>query len=153
MDIFNFGVCEKLVFGVCVNKVFIDEYGKLMNVKFSVFIKMVWQYVGNLLVGQIGNNNCLVEILCDDFKCEFIVVCDIQYMILVCYVDYVLFGIFIVEEEDIYLGENGGLMVYGIVLFQVIKFLYECCNIFDICVGLVKCLGIEKEFIGGLICS
>lgn len=41
-------------------------------------------------------------------------------------------------------------MAYGIVSSQAIKPLYECRNIFDICAGLAKRLGTEKEFTGGL---
>ncbi|WP_205016070.1 hypothetical protein, partial [Pseudonocardia sp. EV170527-09] len=62
MDTFNSGVCEKPAPGVRANKVPIDEHGKPTNVKLSAPIKMVWQYAGNSLVGQTGNNNRSVEI-------------------------------------------------------------------------------------------
>ena len=150
MDTFNSGVCEKPAPGVRANKVPIDEHGKPTNVKLSAPIKMVWQYAGNSLVGQTGNNNRSVEILRDDSKCELIVVCDIQYTTSARYADYVLPGTSTAEEEDIHPGENGGPMAYGIVSSQAIKPLYECRNIFDICAGLAKRLGTEKEFTGGL---
>ena len=115
MDTFNSGVCEKPAPGIRANKVPIDEHGKPTNVKLSAPIKMVWQYAGNSLVGQTGNNNRSVEILRDDSKCELIVVCDIQYTTSARYADYVLPGTSTAEEEDIHPGENGGPMAYGIV--------------------------------------
>ncbi|MGK5643299.1 molybdopterin-dependent oxidoreductase, partial [Streptomyces sp. URMC 126] len=90
--------------GVRANKVPIDEHGKPTNVKLSAPIKMVWQYAGNSLVGQTGNNNRSVEILRDDSKCELIVVCDIQYTTSARYADYVLPGTSTAEEEDIHPG-------------------------------------------------
>lgn len=150
MDTFNSGVCKKAVPGVRANKVPIDEHGKPTNVKLTTPIKMVWQYSGNSLLGQTGDNNRSAEILRDDSKCELVVVCDIQYTTSARYADYILPGTSTAEEDDIHPGENGGPMAYGIVSSQAIRPLYECRNIYDICVGLAKRLGTEKEFTGGL---
>ncbi|MEA5660476.1 MAG: molybdopterin-dependent oxidoreductase, partial [Cutibacterium granulosum] len=150
MDTFNSGVCEKAAPGVRANKVPVDEHDRPTNVKLTTPIKMVWQYAGNSLVGQTGDNNRSVEILRDESKCELIVVCDIQYTTSARYADYILPGTSTAEEEDIHPGENGGPMAYGIVSSQAIKPLYECRNIYDICTDLSSRLGTEKQFTGGL---
>lgn len=149
MDTFNSGVCEKSAPGVRANKVPVDDNGRPTNTKLSVPIKMVWQYSGNSVVNQTGDNNKSVEILRDETKCELIVVCDIQYTTSARYADYILPGTSAAEEDDIHPGENAGPMAYGIVSSQAIDPLYECRTVFDICTGLAKRLGTEEKFTGG----
>ena len=149
MDTFNSGVCEKAAPGVRANKVPVDEDGNPTNTKLEVPIKMVWQYGGNSVVNQTGDNNTSVEILQDDSKCELIVVCDIQYTTSARYADYVLPGTSTAEEFDIHPGENAGPMAYGIVSSQAIDPLYECRNIYDICSDMAKRLGTEQAFTEG----
>lgn len=149
MDTFNAGVCEKVAPGVRANKVPVDENGEPTNIKLDVPIKMVWQYSGNSLVNQTGDNNRSVEILQDESKCELIVVCDIQYTVSARYADYVLPGTSSAEESDIHPGENAGPMAYGIVSEQAIEPLYECRSIFDICTEMARRLGTEQEFTEG----
>ncbi len=149
MDTFNAGVGEKPAPGVRANKVPVDENGEPTNVRLDVPIKMVWQYGGNSLVNQTGDNNRSVEILQDDTKCELIVVCDIQYTVSARYADYILPGTSTAEEFDIHPGENGGPMAYGIVSSQAIEPLYECRSIFDICTEMAKRLGTEPQFTEG----
>ncbi|WP_413450743.1 DMSO/selenate family reductase complex A subunit [Georgenia phoenicis] len=149
MDTFNAGVCEKPAPGVRDNKVPVDENGEPTNVRLDVPIKMVWQYGGNSIVNQTGDNNRSVEILQDESKCELIVVCDIQYTVSARYADYILPGTSTAEEFDVHPGENGGPMAYGIVSSQAIEPLYECRSIFDICTEMARRLGTEPEFTEG----
>lgn len=149
MDTYNAGVCEKTAPGVRANKVPVDDDGNPTNTKLDVPIKMVWQYSGNSILNQTGDNNRSVEILQDDTKCELIVVCDIQYTTSARYADYILPGTSTAEEADIHPGENGGPMAYGIVSQQAIEPLYDCKSIFDICTEMAQRLGTEAEFTGG----
>ncbi|MCM3662447.1 molybdopterin-dependent oxidoreductase [Georgenia satyanarayanai] len=149
MDTFNAGVCEKPAPGVRDNKIPVDENGEPTNVRLDVPIKMVWQYGGNSIVNQTGDNNRSAEILQDDSKCELIVVCDIQYTVSARYADYILPGTSTAEEFDVHPGENGGPMAYGIVSSQAIEPLYECRSIFDICTEMARRLGTEPQFTEG----
>ncbi|MCI2178566.1 MAG: molybdopterin-dependent oxidoreductase [Ancrocorticia sp.] len=149
MNTFNAGVCEKVAPGVRANKVPVDENGNPTNVSLEVPIKMVWQYGGNSLVNQTGDNNKSVEILQDESKCELIVDCDIQMTVSCRYADYVLPGTSTAEEFDLHPGENAGPMAYGIISSQAIEPLYECKSIFDICGLLAKELGVEDQYTDG----
>ncbi|MGM0384772.1 MAG: DMSO/selenate family reductase complex A subunit [Actinomycetota bacterium] len=149
MDTFNAGVCEKAGPGVRAAKVPVDENGEPTNIALEVPVKMVWQYGGNSIVNQTGDNNKSVELLQDDSKCELIVVCDIQYTVSARYADYILPGTSAAEESDIHPGENSGPMGYGIVSSQAIEPLYECKSIFDICTEMAERLGTEPEFTEG----
>ncbi len=149
MDTFNAGVCEKVAPGVRANKVPVDDNGNPTNVKLDVPIKMVWQYGGNSIVNQTGDNNLSTEILQDDSKCELIVTCDIQYTVSARYSDYILPGTSTAEEFDIHPGENATPMAYGIVSSQAIEPLYECKSVFDICTEMSKLLGTEAAFTEG----
>ncbi|MGO3797530.1 MAG: molybdopterin-dependent oxidoreductase, partial [Pauljensenia sp.] len=149
MDTFNAGVCEKVAPGVRANKVPVDEDGNPTNTQLDVPIKMVWQYGGNSVVNQTGDNNRSVEILQDESKCELIVVCDIQYTTSARYADYILPGTSTAEEFDIHPGENAGPMAYGIISSQAIDPLYECRNIYDICQDMAKRMGTEQAFTDG----
>lgn len=149
MDTFNAGVAQKVAPGVRWVKTPIDAQGNPENTKLDVPIKMVWQYSGNSIVNQTGDNNESVKILQDDSKCELIVTCDIQYTVSCRYSDYILPGTSAAEESDIHGGENASPMAYGIVSSQAIEPLYECRTVFDICTGLAKRLGTETQFTGG----
>lgn len=149
MDTFNAGVAEKVAPGVRWVKVPVDEAGNAENTKLEVPIKMVWQYGGNSIVNQTGDNNGSVAILADDTKCELIVDCDIQYTVSCRYSDYILPGTSAAEESDIHPGENAPPMAYGIVSTQAIEPLYECRPVYDICVDLAKRLGTEQAFTEG----
>ena len=149
MDTFNAGVGEKPGPGIRALKVPVDDDGKPTNTKLDVPIKMVWQYSGNSIINQTGDNNRSVEILQDDSKCELIVVCDIQYTTSARYADYILPGTSTAEEFDFHPGENSGPMGYGIVSEQAIEPLYECKSVYDICTEMAKRFGTEEEFTGG----
>lgn len=149
MDTFNAGVGLKPELGVRDLKPPFDANGNPENTKLDVPIKMVWQYSGNSIVNQTGDNNESARILEDDTKCELIVVCDIQKTVSARYADYILPGTSTAEESDIHRGENAGQMAYGIVSSQAIEPLGECKSIFDICTGLAKELGVEQEFTEG----
>lgn len=149
MDTFNGGVAEKVAPGVRWVKVPVDAKGNPENTKLDVPIKMVWQYAGNSIVNQTGDNNQSVEMLQDESKCELIVACDIQYTVSCRYADYILPGTSAAEEFDLHPGENASPMAYGIVSSQAIEPLYECRSVFDICVDLAKRLGTEKAYTEG----
>ncbi|MEQ6900102.1 DMSO/selenate family reductase complex A subunit [Nocardioides sp. YIM 152588] len=149
MDTFNAGVLKKPAPGVRDGEVPVDEKGNATNTRLEVPIKMVWQYSGNSIVNQTGDNNASIKILQDDTMCELIVVCDIQYTVSARYADYILPGTSTAEEDDIHPGENGGPMAYGIISSQAIEPLYECRSIFDICTDLAERLGTKDEFTGG----
>lgn len=149
MNTFNAGVGEKPASGGRSLKVPVDENGVPTNVQLEVPIKMVWNYAGNSIVNQTGDNNASIAILQDDTLCELIVNCDIQMTVSARYSDYVLPGTSTAEEFDIHPGSNGGPMAYGIISSQAIEPLYECRSIFDICVELSKRLGVEQEFTEG----
>lgn len=149
MDTFNGGVTQKVAPGVRWVKVPVDDDGEPENTKLEAPIKMVWQYAGNSIVNQTGDNNGSVALLQDDTKCELIVVCDIQYTVSARYADYILPGTSAAEESDIHAGENAPPMAYGIVSTQAIEPLYECRTVYDICVELSKRLGTEQEFTEG----
>ena len=149
MNTFNAGVCEKPDVGVRAAKVPVDDDGNPTNTQLTAPIKMVWQYSGNSVVNQTGQNNKSVEILQDDTKCELIVVCDIQMTVSARYADYVLPGTSAAEEFDLHPGENAGPMAYGIMSSQAIDPLYECKSIFDICGELAEKLGVADAYYEG----
>lgn len=149
MNTFNAGVCEKVAPGVRSNKVPVDDDGNPTNISLDVPIKMVWQYSGNSIVNQTGDNNLSVEILQDETKCELIVNCDIQYTVSCRYSDYILPGTSAAEEFDIHPGENATPMAYGIVSSQAIEPLYDTKSVYDICVEMSKLLGTEQAFTEG----
>ncbi|WP_172191594.1 DMSO/selenate family reductase complex A subunit [Actinomyces faecalis] len=149
MTTFNAGVCEKPEPGVRDAKVPVDEDGNPTNVQLTTPIKMVWQYSGNSLVNQTGENNRSVEILQDESKCELIVVCDIQMTVSARYADYVLPGTSAAEEFDLHPGENASPMAYGIMSSQAIDPLYECRTVFDICGQLAEKLGVDEAYYDG----
>lgn len=149
MNTFNAGVCEKLDVGVRAAKVPVDDDGNPTNTQLTAPIKMVWQYSGNSVVNQTGQNNKSVEILQDDTKCELIVVCDIQMTVSARYADYLLPGTSAAEEFDLHPGENAGPMAYGIMSSQAIDPLYDCKSIFDICGELAEKLGVADAYYEG----
>ncbi len=149
MDTFNGGVGVKPAPGVRAMKVPIGEDGEPTNTKLGVPLKMIWQYAGNSIVNQTGDNNRSVEILQDDSLAELIVTCDIQYTVSARYSDYILPGTSAAEEDDIHPGENATPMAYGIVSSQAIEPLAEARPIYDICLDMAKLLGTEQEYSGG----
>ncbi|TIC88783.1 dimethyl sulfoxide reductase subunit A [Nocardioides sp. GY 10113] len=149
LDTFNAGVLRKPGPGIRDGEVPVDEQGNATNIRLEVPIKMVWQYSGNSIVNQTGDNNASIKILQDDTMCELIVVCDIQYTVSARYADYILPGTSTAEEDDIHPGENGGPMAYGIISSQAIEPLYECRTVFDICTDLADRLGTKEKFTGG----
>ncbi|WP_103062022.1 DMSO/selenate family reductase complex A subunit [Actinomyces qiguomingii] len=149
MDTFNAGVCEKPEPGVRAAKVPVDESGSPTNTALSTPIKMVWQYAGNSIVNQTGENNLSAKILQDESKCELIVVCDIQMTVSARYADYILPGTSAAEEFDLHPGENASPMAYGIISSQAIEPLYECRSVFDICGQLAEKLGVAQAYYEG----
>ena len=145
MNTFNAGVGVKPEPRVRVIKPPVDDAGNPENTQLTVPIKMVWQYGGNSVVNQTGDNNQSARILEDDTACELIVVCDIQKTVSTRYADYILPGTSTAEEFDLHPGENAGAMAYGIMSSQAIEPLGECKSIYDICQGLAKALGPEIE--------
>lgn len=119
--------------------------------KFDVLIKMIWNYVGNCLINQYFEINWIYEILQDDKKCEMIVVIDCYMIFLVKYVDILLLDCIVFEQMDFVLDVFCGNMFYVIFVDQVIKLCFECKIIYEMISELVKCLGVEEQFIEGCI--
>ncbi|MFV0452021.1 MAG: DMSO/selenate family reductase complex A subunit [Propioniciclava sp.] len=149
LNSFNGGVVEKVAPGVRWGKVPVDDAGNPVLISLETPLKMLWQYGGNSIVNQTGDNNRSVELLQDESGLELIVTCDIQYTVSARYSDYVLPGTSTAEEFDFHDGENAGPMAYGIVSSQAIEPLFECRNIYDICTDLAKRLGTEAAFTEG----
>lgn len=111
--------------------------------KLDVLIKMIWNYVGNCLINQYFEINCIYEIFQDDKKCELIVVIDCYMILLVKYVDILLFDCIVFEQMDFVLDVFCGNMFYVIFNDQVIKLCFECKIIYEMISELVKCFGVE----------
>ncbi|MFY9263421.1 MAG: molybdopterin-dependent oxidoreductase [Actinomycetaceae bacterium] len=149
MNTYNGGVMTKPDLGVRDFKVPVDDDGNPTNTQLEVPLKMLWQYGGNSIVNQTGDNHRTIALLQDESKLELIVNCDIQMTASCRYSDYVLPGTSAAEEFDIHPGANSGTMVYGIISSQAIEPLYECKDIYTICAELAERLGVYDEFTDG----
>lgn len=148
MDTFNSGVGVKVP-GDRWTADPIDAAGNPTNTKLGVPLKMIWNYAGNSVVNQTGQNNESVAILEDDTKCELIVTCDIQYTVSARYSDYILPGTSAAEEADIHPGERAAPMYYAIASTQAIDPLFECKDVYEICSEMAQLLGVEEAFSEG----
>lgn len=111
--------------------------------KLDVFIKFIWNYVGNIFVNQYFDINKMYEILQDELKCEMIVVIENFMILLVKYVDILLLDLMIVEQEDIIFNDYVGNMGYFIFFQFVISEKFECKLIYWILSEVVKCFGFD----------
>ena len=117
--------------------------------KLGVPLKFMWNYAGNVLVNQHSDINNTNKVLADESLCEMIVVIDNHMTSSARYADILLPDVTTPEREDIAIAGNPGPMDYRIFCSQAIKPMFECKNIYEICTGLAKRLGIEKEYTEG----
>ncbi|MFF0745516.1 DMSO/selenate family reductase complex A subunit [Streptomyces sp. NPDC004111] len=117
--------------------------------RLSAPIKMIWQYAGNAMVNQHADINRTVKLLEDDSKCELIVVIENQMTVSARYADILLPDVSNAEQLDLAQQGSAGNMGYTILADQVIEPLYDCKPIYEICTGIARKLGVEKEFTEG----
>jgi len=122
------------------------SHGLRGNKKLKTPIKFLWSFASNTLINQHSDIGSTHRILTDDSLCEMIVLIDNVMTASAHYADIVLPGTSTFEESDLayqgYAVEMGAL----IMRHQAIKPLGECRTIYDICAGLARRMGIEKEF-------
>lgn len=112
-------------------------------------IKFIWNYAGNCLVNQHADSNRTSEILADDSKCETIVVIDNFMTPSAKFADYLLPANFNLEEDDFARWGKAADMGYVILAQKVVEPFYESRSIYDICAGVAKRMGVEKDFTEG----
>ena len=112
-------------------------------------IKFIWSFASNTLVNQhsdIGNTH---RILADDRLCEMIVVIDNVMTASARYADILLPGTSCFEESDLsyqgYAVEMGALILRQ----QAIEPIGESRTIYDICAGVARRMGVERDFTEG----
>ena len=128
---------------------FAEEPGTL---KLKAPMKFMWNYASNVLMGQHGDNNKMLEILnlpdTDDSGITMIVTQDV-YMTPTCMVsDIILPGTTSFEETDV---TSGGGAWTGFVLCEspAIEPLFEAKPVYETCCLLADKLGILDEFSEG----
>lgn len=126
---------------VCGLEMIVSCDGVCGKEKLDVLIKFLWNYVGNIFINQYFDINKIYEILQDESKCEIIVVIDNFMILLVKYVDLLLFDLMIVEQEDIIFNDYVGNMGYLIFIQFVILVKFECKLIYWILSEVVKWFG------------
>lgn len=112
-------------------------------------IKFLWNVAGNILINQhsdIENTVCLLK---DRNLCEMIVVIDTVMTSSARYADIILPGTSTFEESD--LAYQGYSVEMGTLILrqQAIDPLREARNIYDICTGIARRLGVEQNFTAG----
>ena len=116
----------------------------------TVPIKFIWCFASNTLINQHSDIRRTHEILRDETRCDTIVVIDNVMTASARYADILLPGTSSFEETDLsyqgYAVEMGALMVRE----QAIAPMGECRSIFDICTGIAKVMGVEREFTRGM---
>ncbi|WP_428460010.1 DMSO/selenate family reductase complex A subunit [Photobacterium makurazakiensis] len=117
--------------------------------KLGVPLKFFWNYAGNIISNQHSDINNTYKVLKDDTQCEMIVVIENHMTPSAKFADILLPDVTTAEREDIAAPGNSGNMDYRIYCSQVIKPMFECKNIYEICTELAKRLGIEKEYTEG----
>ncbi|WP_424216633.1 DMSO/selenate family reductase complex A subunit (plasmid) [Streptomyces sp. BI20] len=117
--------------------------------KLDVPIKMIWNYAGNILVNQHSDINRTIKLLEDESKCELIVVIDNQMTVSARYADILLPDVTNVEQVELVQQGSAGNMGYAILADRVVEPLHDCRPIYEICTGVARHLGVEKEFTQG----
>ena len=118
--------------------------------KLEVPIKFLWCFASNALINQHSDINRTHAILQDESKCEMIVLIENVMSTSAKYADILLPGTSSFEERDLayqgYAVEMGALMIRE----KAIEPMGECRTIFDICAGVARKMGKEKDFSNGL---
>lgn len=117
--------------------------------KLDVGIKFMLAYAGNMLSSQHADINRTREILKDTKLCEFIVVVDNQMTASAKMADLILPDTTTAERWDMAPSEYTGDTAYVIMCEKAIEPLFNSKPSYDICTGIAKKLGIEKEFTEG----
>lgn len=116
----------------------------------EVPIKFLWCFASNALINQHSDINHTRHILKDDSQCEMIVLIENVMTASALYADIILPGTSSFEERD--LSYQGYAVDMGVLMLRekAIAPLGECRTIFDICAGIARRMGVEKEFTNGL---
>ena len=116
----------------------------------EVPIKFLWCFASNALINQHSDINHTHEILQDESKCEMIVLIENVMSTSAKYADILLPGTCSFEERD--LAYQGYAVEMGVLMIRekAIEPMGECLTLFDICAGIAKKMGKEKEFTNGL---
>ena len=117
--------------------------------KLDVGIKFMLQYAGNMLSSQHADINRTRRILKDTKLCEFIVVVDNQMTASAKMADLILPDTTTAERWDMAPSEYTGETAYVIMCEKAIEPLFNSKPSYEICTGIAKKLGIEKEFTQG----
>ena len=80
--------------------------------RLDVPVKFIWNRAGNMLINQHGDINRTHEILCDENKCEMIVVSEIFMTASAKYADILIPDLMSIEQEDFMPNEYAGNMGY-----------------------------------------
>jgi len=116
----------------------------------DVPIKFLWCFASNALINQHSDINRTHGILNDDTRCEMIVLIENVMSASARYADILLPGTSSFEERDLsyqgYAVEMGALMIRE----KAIEPLGECRTLFDICAGIARQMGVEKDYTKGM---
>ena len=113
-------------------------------------IKMIVNSGGNVLINQHGDSNWTDEVLRDDKKCEFIVVCDNMMTPSARYADILLPDTLGPETDDICgNGDSMGDLACIYPMHKAVDPAWEQRPSWEICLGIAKKLGLEKEYTEG----
>lgn len=132
-------------------KEFTELNSGLRNKKYlDVPIKFIWCFASNALVNQHSDINQTHDILLDDTRCEMIVLIENVMSASARYADILLPATSSFEERDLsfqgYAVETGALMIRE----KAIEPMGECRTLFDICAGIARQMGVEKDYTGGM---
>ena len=118
--------------------------------RLQVPIKFLWCFASNALINQHSDINHTHEILQNESKCEMIVLIDNIMSSSAKYADILLPGTSSFEERDLsyqgYAVEMGALFIRE----KAIEPMGECLTLFDICAGIARQMGKEKQFTHGM---
>lgn len=117
--------------------------------KLNTGIKFLFLHAGNILTNQNSDINATHDILCDESKCEFIVISEIFMTDSAKYADILLPGTTMQEQLDF--APSGYQETVKAVTFSkpVYGDKFERRHIFDVCCDLADRLGVYEEFCDG----
>jgi anaerobic dimethyl sulfoxide reductase subunit A len=112
-------------------------------------IKFIWNYAGNAIVNQHSDSGKTHRILQDESKCETIVVIDNFLTPSARYADILLPGTVNLEEDDFTVQGYVSTMTYAVFARKAVEPFFESRDIFNICAGVAKRMGVEAAFTEG----
>ncbi|MDR0350688.1 MAG: molybdopterin-dependent oxidoreductase [Coriobacteriales bacterium] len=115
----------------------------------SCGIKFLWNYGGNCITNQHGQINRTFEILQDESKCEFIVVCDTVMTDSAKYADILLPDA--MRTEQVSMSTNGYSEYFSGVIFgqKVVDPKFECRTSYDMICDLADKFGVKEALTEG----